>query len=142
MSPIRVAIFCTLIAAFIAVAFALKHNSQPQLVVPAPTKVAPSLPATSINQLPPHVLSALKSLCGGCTFADSDGDWQSTDVVMADLPERRVTDIQHVGDTWEIRYERGGFARRTYTLLLSSGSQPTVMSSSSCTPKPGAECSW
>ena len=142
LSSIRIAIFCALIAVFAAATFALKHNNEPQLVFSEPVKAASTLPAKSIKQLPPHILVALKSICGGCTFADSDGDWRATDVDSTELPERRVTDIQHIGDTWEISYDRGGFARRSYTLFLSNDPEPAVMPSSFCKPQPAAGCSW
>ena len=79
----------------------------------------------------------------GIATADSNGEWRATDVSIGpELPERRFTSIKSTDDHWEIRYERGGFVGRSYTLLLSKEVAPRVLPASTCSTAPQFECDW
>ena len=144
-SPVRVSLFTVGFAALAIAAFFATLKSPPLPVdsPPEPDSGVPSGPIFSGSQLPPNILAALTELCGNCRVADSNGEWRATDVSIGpELPERRFTSIKSTDDHWEIRYERGGFVGRTYTLLLSKEVAPRVLPASTCSSAPQFECDW
>ena len=144
-SPVRVLIFTVGFAALATAAFFATQKSPPLAVVapPEPGSGVPSGPIVSGSQLPPEILAALTELCGNCRVADSNGDWRATDVSIGpEVPDRRFTGIKSTDDHWEIRYERGGFVGRSYTLLLSREVAPRVLPASTCSSAPQFECDW
>jgi hypothetical protein len=95
-----------------------------------------------MRSLPAEVQAALVSLCSGCTFSDSNGAWNPTDVVDDRLPRRRLTKTEKRGDEWFIEYEHGGIATFRYTVVLSATPKPTLLRGSSCLPEPAQACRW
>ena len=140
-----VLISCLLLATSIfAFQYLQKPNLPPAVPVQQSVQDSPALPVVSAAQLPPNVLAALTRLCGNCRIANSDAAWRSTDVVIgdADLPTRRFTSIHRTETGWDIRYERGGFAKSDVKLLLSNDPSPQVLAGSSCEPTSGTKCHW
>jgi hypothetical protein len=142
-SPIRIFLIAAGLAALAAAGFAATQTSRPPAVIPPDPKAgAPSGPIVSKSQLPPNTLAALTEICGNCRIADSNEEWNSTDVVLAGLPDRRFTSIAQTKDHWEIGYERGGYVTSSYSLLLSNEAAPQVLPGSTCSSAPRYECRW
>ena len=142
-SPIRIFLIAVGLAGLAVAGLAATQSSKPPAVVPPePKSVAPSGPIAAKSQLPPSVLAALTAVCGNCRIADSNEDWNATDVVFDDLPDRRLKSIVQTKDHWEIRYERGGYVTSSYVLLLSNEAAPQVLAGSTCSSAPRYECRW
>jgi hypothetical protein len=93
----------------------------------------PSAPV-SLSELPPEVRRALQDICGGCTFADSGASWNAGDVIVNDLPRRRLINIEHIGSEWHIGYEHGGRGWHSHTITFSTYPTVHIVSTSSCMP--------
>src|SRR5712692_446317 len=73
---------------------------------------------TSISQIPAPVLEALTALCAPCSFADFGARWEATDVITGNLPQRRLTRVEHSGSEWLITYEHGGRGEHSHTVTF------------------------
>ena len=143
-NPLRVALFVFFFSGLAGALFVACQRQKP-VIEPLPLREPPppSGPVFAESQLPRNVFAKLTELCGNCSIAASNGEWNSTDVHIGDnLPDRRFTSIKHVDDHWEIRYERGGYAMSSYTLLLSNAPRPQVLPGSTCSSAPHNECRW
>ena len=138
-------IACMTVGISVAAAFVCNHlhraSVTSQEVVAKPLKPADP-PTASLRHLPAEVQRALVLLCEGCTFADSNGEWNPTDVVLDELPRRRLTRTELLGDEWVIEYEMGGIATFHYTAVLPATSEPTLLAGSSSIPDHPRRCSW
>ncbi len=133
-----------LVASIVAFQLIVRPNPPPAAPVQQNVQALPATPTVSEARLPPHILAELTRLCGNCRIADSNADWQSTDVVIgdSDLPVRRFTSINQTDNGWEIQYERGGFVKSHLKLLLSNDPSPQVLPGSSCVPASDTKCRW
>ena len=119
-----------------------RPGTAPNAYTPPPRQEQLSPPVASMRYLPAEVQLALVSLCGGCTFADSNGAWNPTDVIDDRLPRRRLTRTEKRGTEWFIKYEHGGIFTGRYTVVLSATSEPKLLQGSSCVPTPAQVCKW
>ena len=95
----------------------------------------------SMRTLPVEVRVALLALCGrDCRFADEDDAWESTDLIMADLPRRHLTRTERVGFTWVVEYEQGGHALQRRRAVFSLPPHVRLVEATWCAPE--RECNW
>ncbi len=122
----------------------LRHTSTaPSAHATLPQQPPPAPPAASMRYLPANIQRALVSLCSGCSFADSNGKWNSTDVIMDDrLPSRRLRKTERRGSEWLIEYEHGGIFTGHHVVVLSATVEPTLQPGSSCVPTSAEACKW
>ena len=98
---------------------------------------ADGLTVTSVSAIPEVVLQALLDLCRPCSFADFDAQWNPTDVIINELPRRRLVKVTHTDTEWSIQYEHGGRGRHFHNVTFAL--QPIVhyVRGSSCAPTEG-----
>ena len=134
----------TLLFASASLCIHLHRASAALHVVPAKPLEPADPPTASLRYLPAEVQRALVTLCDECSFADSNGDWNATDVIFEEdeLPRRRLTRTELLGAQWVIEYEMGGIATFSHTAVLSATSRPTLLAGSSCIPNYPRRCSW
>ena len=141
----RITVIALVAAAAITIlvlAYLRPSSSAPVQDPPLQHQAPSAAPVASMRYLPSEVQLALVSPCGGCTFADSNSAWNSTDVADDRLPRRRLTKTEKRGPTWFIEYEHGGIATFHYTVVLSATSQPRLLQGSSCLPESAQACKW
>jgi hypothetical protein len=113
---------------------------------------APALPADddwsgytmvkSEREIPVAVMQALTDLCRPCTFADIDARWNASDVMMGNLPSRRLLRAGHTDTEWAIEYEHGGRGVHTHSVAFSIYPSVHYLRGSSCQPAEGRRCEW
>ena len=145
LSWLRICITALIILAVIAawhmLSIRASHQAEPfEPAVRPATNTAP--PVASMQYLPAEVREALVALCGGCTFADSNGPWNPTDLVDENLPQRRLTKTERRGSEWFIQYQHGGIFIDHVTVVLSATPAPVLQPSSSCVPSKEQACYW
>lgn len=96
----------------------------------------------AMASLPANVREALLALCAPCKFADYDAEWNSTDLVLDDSPQRRLRRIEHIGESWLIEYDHGGRGLHAHTVVFESEPSMHVGSGSSCIPSAEKKCEW
>jgi hypothetical protein len=69
-------------------------------------------------EIPPAVLEAFSSLCGGCPLADIGAPFNATDFVEPGLPERRLIAAGVSGSHWFLEYEHGGRGLHEHFVLF------------------------
>lgn len=102
----------------------------------------PPATVSSVSQLPPVVARALQELCKGCRFSDVGAPWQATDVLIGDLPTRRLIQATQVGSSWVIRYEHGGRGRHEHAVTIEVHGDSTVIKASDCRNPEPQLCEW
>ena len=138
------AMMVTLFFASVLLCVHLDRANAALQVVPTKPLEPKDPPIASLRYLPADVQRALVTLCDECSFADSNGDWNATDVILEEdeLPRRRLTRTELLGAQWVIEYEMGGIATFSHTAVLSATSRPTLLAGSSCIPNYPRRCSW
>lgn len=139
----RISVITLVVLGVVVLAAALRLERGDGMVaakLPEPSTLLP--PVASMRYLPQDVQEMLVSLCGGCTFADSNARWNGTDVIEEGLPRRRLASIEMHEGHWWIRYERGGLGAHYLTVVLSAGVEPQLSQGSSCMPSGGDTCDW
>jgi hypothetical protein len=96
----------------------------------------------SKSAIPPAILAALTDLCRPCSFADFNAPWNATDVIVDDLPRRRLVKVGYSKTEWIIEYEHGGRGRHVHSVTF--GLLPSVhfVRGSSCNPAEEPDCEW
>jgi hypothetical protein len=95
----------------------------------------------SISQIPTPIVQALTALCTPCVFADIGAPWNPGDVIVSDLPQRRLVRVEQRGSEWFIEYEHGGRGQHSHLAVFST--VPTVhYVRGSCNPLESRKCEW
>ena len=98
-------------------------------------------PVTSISQIPAPVVRALIALCAPCAFADVGAPWEATDVISDNLPQRRLTRVEHIGAEWHIEYEHGGRGKHSHNVIFSTVGDVHFVGGS-CNSASRQKCEW
>ena len=110
------------------------------LVVVAQSPVTRAAGA-SMSDMPVEVQKALLSLCEPCKFADNDAPWNPTDVID-NLPQRHLVAVEKRGSRWFIKYDHGGYATHSHTVILELSQKLGLVEGSSCMPSKEKQCEW